>query len=62
MWETIKTWATTQGLSLATVALKVVVIAVIGILVLRLVNQLQPKILEKSKMVRAAHGRILTLA
>ena len=62
MWETIKTWATTQGLSLATVALKVVVIAVIGILVIRLVNQLLTKILEKSKMDRAAHGLILTLS
>ncbi len=62
MWETIKAWATTQGLSLASVALKVVVIAVIGILVIRLVNQLLTKILEKSKMDRAAHGLILTLS
>ncbi|MBE6974140.1 MAG: mechanosensitive ion channel [Ruminococcaceae bacterium] len=61
MWETIKAWAMNQGLTLATLALKTVIIAVIGILVIRLVNKVLSKILEKSKMDRAAHGLVLTL-
>jgi small conductance mechanosensitive channel len=61
MWETIKNWAMSQGLTLATLALRTVVVAVIGILVIRLVNKVLVKILEKSKMDKAAHGLVLTL-
>ena len=61
MWETIKAWATTQGLSLATLAFRAIIIAVIGILIIRLVNRLLDKILDRSSLDPAAHGLIQTM-
>lgn len=62
MIDAISQWITTQGLSLATTVLKTVIVAVIGLLLIRIVNKLLKKILDKSKMDKAAHGLILTLA
>lgn len=61
MIDSIVTWLTTQGLNLAGLALKGVVIAVIGYFVIRIVNKLLTNILEKSKLEKAAHSLILTL-
>ena len=46
-WEQIKAWFTSQGLDLLTVCLKTVIIAVIGILLIRLVSKLLKKVMEK---------------
>ena len=62
MIETILNWITSQGLALASAVLKTVVIAVIGLLVIRLVNKIVTDILERSKLEKAAHSLILTLA
>jgi len=62
MIETITNWATTQGLSLAMLVLKAVIIAVAGILIIRIVMKIVTKTLEKSKLEKAAHTLILTLA
>ena len=62
MIDTITNWATTQGLSLAMLVLKAVIIAVAGILVIRIVMKIITKTLEKSKLEKAAHTLILTLA
>ncbi len=60
--ETILGWLATTGMSLASVILKAVIILVIGILVIRSVMKILTTILEKSKMEKAAHSLILTLA
>ncbi len=53
----IQTWLVNQGMAL----LRTVVLAVVGILAIRLVLQLVGKALEKSKLEKAAHSLILTL-
>ena len=61
MWDSIKNWAVTQGWSLATLAFRAIIIAVIGILIIRLVNRLLGKILDRSSLDPAAHGLIQTM-
>ena len=61
MIDSIITWATTQGLNLAALVLKAVVIAVLGYLAIRIVNRILTNILEKSKLEKAAHSLIITL-
>lgn len=61
MIDTLTAWATTQGLSLVSLVLKAVIIAVVGILLIRIVQKLVEKMLEKSKLEKAAHSLILTL-
>ncbi|MBE6960464.1 MAG: mechanosensitive ion channel family protein [Ruminococcaceae bacterium] len=58
MWETIKAWLTTQGLSLATRVLVAVTILVVGILVCRVITRIVNAALKKSKMDPAAHALI----
>jgi uncharacterized membrane protein len=60
--ETLKNWATTQGLTLGTKVLQAVIITVIGLLIIKLVMKIVTTILEKSKLEKAAHGLIKTLA
>ncbi len=62
IWEKVQNWLTSQGLDLLTVCLKTVIVAVIGILLIRLVSKLLKKVLEKSKLDKAAYGLITTLA
>lgn len=62
MIDTIITWAASQGLSLATLVLKAVIIAVLGLLVIRIVNKILTGLLERSKLEKAAHTLLLTLA
>ncbi len=56
MLEELKTWLATQGVSLLAVVLKAVIIAVIGLLLIRTVNKLLDKVLKKSKLEKAAHS------
>lgn len=62
MLETITNWLTNGGLNLASMVLKAVVIAVIGILLIKIVMKVITRILEKSKLEKAAHSLIKTLA
>jgi len=59
--ETIKNWALSQGMTLASLVLKAVIILVIGIFVIRIIMKMVSKLLEKSKLEKAAHGLIRTL-
>ena len=58
----LKAWVASTGMSLMTLALKAVIIAVIGLLIIRLVMKCIEKLLEKSKLEKAAHSLIKTLA
>lgn len=60
--NTIIAWATSKGLALASLVLKAVIIAVLGYLIIRVVTTILEKTLEKSKLEKAAHTLILTLA
>ena len=59
--ETITKWATEQGLTLATLALRTIIVAVVGLLAIRIINNIVAKVLERSKMDKAAYGLIKTL-
>ena len=61
MLDTIKTWLTTQGLNLGSLILQAVIITVVGYLAIKLVMGLLAKMLEKTKLEKAAHSLILTL-
>ena len=61
MWETIKNWAMTQGLSLATRILVAVRILVIGILICKTMMRIVNAALKKSKLDTAAHALIRTV-
>ncbi len=61
-WNEFVSWVTGQGLNLATTVFKFLIIAAIGCLLIRVVMRLLTKILEKSKLEKAAHGLIKTLA
>ena len=61
MWETIKNWAMTQGLSLATRILVAVTILVIGILICKTMMRIVNAALKKSKLDTAAHALIRTV-
>ena len=60
--ETITEWATTQGLTLAALVLRAVITAAIGLLVIHIINKIINTALERSKLDRAAHNLIKTLA
>ena len=62
MIETLKTWLVNQGASLASRILFAVIIAVMGILIIRIIIKLIRKVLEKSKLEKAAHSLINTLS
>lgn len=62
MFEDMETWLATQGVTLLGVVLKAAVIATVGILLIRMVMKIIEKMLEKSKMEKAAHTLILTLS
>ena len=61
-WETFVSWATSNGMNLLTVCLKTVTVGAVGALLIRIVIKLLTKILENSKLDKAAHGLIVTLA
>ena len=56
MWEEVKIWLATSGVSLLAVVLKAIIITVIGLFIIRAVNKLLDKFLLKSKLEKAAHG------
>jgi len=62
MFEAIRDWALAQGMSLATKVLGAVIIVAIGILIIRIVMKIVNKALEKSKLEKAAHTLITSLA
>ncbi|MBQ8768793.1 MAG: mechanosensitive ion channel family protein [Oscillospiraceae bacterium] len=62
MLEELKIWLATSGASLLAVVLKAIIIAVIGLFVIRAVNKLLDKVLQKSKLEKAAHSLLKGLA
>ena len=61
IWNKFVGWATNQGLSLANVALRVVIILALGILVMHVINRIVSRALKRSKLEKAAHSLIKTL-
>lgn len=61
-FETINSWLSSAGGAAASRILKVCLIAVIGLVVIHLVNRLLKKLLEKSKLEKAAHSLLLSVA
>lgn len=61
-WREFWGWVTSQGQNLLYATLKTVILAVVGYLLIRLILQMLKKILEKSKLEKAAHSLIMTLA
>lgn len=62
MLETLKNWMVNQGATLASKVLFAVIITVAGILIVRIVMNLIRRLLEKSKLEKAAHSLITALA
>ena len=62
MWTQIQQWILSQGMDLAGTVLKTVIIAVVGILIIRIVMKIVGKMLEKSRLEKAAYSLIRTLA
>lgn len=60
-WNDFLTWVTSRGVHLLSTAFWVVITGVIGILLIRLVLRMLSRILEKSKLEKAAHSLIKTL-
>ena len=60
-WEQFLTWVTGQGMNLLNTALKTLIIGTIGYFLIRIVMRLLKKLLEKSKLEKAAHSLIRTL-
>lgn len=60
-WQTLQSWAVTQGANLLSKVLLAVVIAVVGILAIRVLMKIVGSALEKSKLEKAAHSLIKTL-
>ena len=61
LWQTLQNWAVTQGAALISRILFAVVIAVIGILAIRVLMKIVDTALRKSKLEKAAHSLIKTL-
>lgn len=61
-FEEFLRWATSQGANLLTVCLKTVIVGAIGCILIKIVTGILRKVLENSKLDKAAHGLILTLA
>lgn len=61
LFKQLSQWAVNLGTGLVTKVLSVIVIAVVGILLIRLVLKLVKKALERSKLEKGAHGLIKTL-
>ena len=61
MFDDIETWLATQGVTLLGTVLKAVVIAVVGILIIRTVQKVVTKALEKSKLEKAGHNMVKAL-
>lgn len=61
-WATFVNWATANGLNLLTVCLKTVIVGAIGYTLIRIIIRVLNRILQNSKLDKAAHGLITTLA
>lgn len=62
MFENIETWLTSQGVTLLGTVLKAVVIAAIGLSIIKTATKVLNKALEKSKLEKAGHNMLKTLA
>lgn len=62
MFDSIETWLASQGVSLLATVLKAAVIVVAGVLLIRAVMAIVDKMLNKSKLEKAAHSLVKTLA
>lgn len=62
MLETLKVWLTALGTGAASKILSAVVVLVIGVLVIRIVMRVLKSALEKSRLEKAAHSLITSLA
>lgn len=60
-WSQFVVWVTGQGINLMNTALKTLIITTIGYFLIRIVMRMLKKILEKSKLEKAAHSLIKTL-
>lgn len=60
-WSEFVAWVTDQGVNLLTVALKTVILGAVGYLLIAVIMKALTKILEKSKLEKAAHSLIKTL-
>ena len=60
-WDEIVSFFKSLNTPQLTAVFKVVIIAVVGILMIRIINRTLKKILEKSKLEKAAHSLIRTL-
>ena len=61
-WQEFISWVTANGMNLLSVCLKTVIVGVVGWFLIRFVLKLLTKILQNSKLDKAAHGLIITLA
>ncbi len=62
MWETIKNWALNQGIGLASRALTAVILIVAGLLIISLIMKIVKKALAATKLEKAAHSLITSVA
>ena len=60
-WEQFSDWLSSRGLNLVDLGLKTVIVAVIGLLLIRIISRLLKNILEHSKLDKAAYGLIRTV-
>ena len=61
-WSEFTAWVTGQGMNLLTVVLKTVIVGAAGYLLITVIMKALTKILETSKLEKAAHSLIKTLA
>ncbi len=62
MFDSIETWLATQGMSLLGTVVKAAIIVVVGWLLIRTAIAIIDKVLAKSKLEKAAHSLVKTLA
>ena len=60
--DDVKNWILNQGAALGTKVLQAVILLVVGLLIMKLIMRAITAVLEKSKLEKAAHGLIKTLA
>ena len=61
IWNKFVGWAADQGLSLANVVLRVIIILALGILVMHVINRIVSRALKRSRLEKAAHSLVKTL-
>ncbi len=57
----ITSWIANTGMSLATLALRFIFVFAVGLILMKIITKILDRLLEKSKLEKAAHGLIKTL-